>query len=138
MRSRNTGITLIELITVVAIVGILAAIAYPTYRKQVLRSGRAEAKAALMQWAQSLEKCYTRFGSYNDAECSAKTNLTVGALTERGLYRVAPLGAIGAMTFALTATPQGGQAADTECMTFMMDQSGLRAVSGPGGTQRCW
>ena len=66
MIGRQRGVTLMELMVVVVIVGILAAIAYPSYRAQVRRSNRTEARVALEQTAGALEKCYTRYMVYND------------------------------------------------------------------------
>src|SRR6185369_10407130 len=72
MIRRQRGVTLMELMVVMVIIGILAAIAYPSYRAQVRRSNRTEARVALEQTAGALEKCYTRYMAYNDiANCPA-------------------------------------------------------------------
>ena len=72
MIRKQRGVTLMELMTVVAIIGILTSIAYPSYRAQVRRSNRTEARVALEQTAGALEKCYTRYMAYNDtANCPA-------------------------------------------------------------------
>jgi len=56
----NSGFTLIEVMVVVAIVGILAAIAYPSYQEHVRRANRAEARGILLEMAQLLERNYTK------------------------------------------------------------------------------
>ena len=68
---RIRGFTLIELLVVAAIVAILAAIAYPSYLEQVIKTRRAEGKATLNEVSQRLERCFTRFGSYLNANCTA-------------------------------------------------------------------
>jgi type IV pilus assembly protein PilE len=139
MQQRNKGMTLIEVMVVVVIVGILAAIAYPSYRRQVMRSNRTEAKVALMQTAQALEKCFTRFMSYNNAGCPASTQFNAGASfnTPDGNYRIT--GAFpSATTYNLTATAIGGQVGDAQCLSFGLNQVGLRSVTGPGPVETCW
>src|SRR5687767_2012843 len=90
MRRKQSGITLIELMITVGIVAILTAIAYPSYRQQVLRGNRTEAKAELMEASQELEKCFTRFGAYNSANCVVFTQLSngVGRASEGARYQV--------------------------------------------------
>jgi type IV pilus assembly protein PilE len=132
VKSRQRGITLIELMVVMVIVGILAAIAYPSYRSQVMRSTRTEARVALEQRALQLEKCYTRFLSYTNANCQASQDEADG-LTADGHYSVVfAEGDEDDGGFILTATPQGGQLADTACATITLDAQGRR---GPAG---CW
>jgi type IV pilus assembly protein PilE len=137
MRHRNLGVTLVELLVVLVIIGILSAIAYPTYRKSVLRANRTEAKAAMMQLSQALEKCFTRFGAYNNANCTAFTSLgDEGRLTETGKYRLS-FADIDDVTFTIRAAPEGGQAADTVCGNLQIDQSGRRE-SGAPDPKTCW
>lgn len=69
---KQTGFTLIELMIVVAVIGILAAVAYPTYLESVNKSRRADAKAAMTTMAQQLERCFTQHNSY--ANCSVTGN----------------------------------------------------------------
>jgi type IV pilus assembly protein PilE len=138
MIGHQRGVTLMELMVVMVIISILAAIAYPSYREQVRRSNRTEAKVALEQSAQSLEKCFTRYMSYSNANCAAANQFADGGgfATPHGDYRVT--GTIGAAAFTLTAAPQGGQTSDAECMNFTLTETGIRGISGSGNRERCW
>jgi len=134
MKRSEAGITLLELMIVVAIVGILAAIAYPSYRDQVRRSNRTEAKVALEERAQAMEKCFTRTMDYTAAACD---NAAAARATPDGRYTVSA-SARGPTTFTLTAVPNGAQADDAECMSFTLDEAGRRGVTGTGTPERCW
>lgn len=85
---RSKGFTLIETIIVVAIVGVLAAIAWPSYQDSIKRSNRTEAKTELMDIAQRLQKCYTTYGRYNDPpgddQCAVFDSLAAPGYTTRG------------------------------------------------------
>ena len=141
MRRRQVGITLIELLIAVAIVAILAAIAYPNYRQYALRGNRTEAKVEMMEIAQELEKCYTRFGSYISANCVTYTDLTDGTPrpSEGGRYLISlDLGRTDDDTYFLQAVPQAGQAIDT-CRTLTLDEIGTRGHGAPADPDpRCW
>jgi type IV pilus assembly protein PilE len=132
-RNSARGITLIELMVTVAIVGILAAIAYPSYRQQVIRSNRTEAKVELNNRSQALEKCFTRYSAYNHAKCAA---LLSARNTPDGHYSVN--GNATSSGFMLTATPLGSQANDASCGNFGLDEAGTKTVSGSGAVEQCW
>jgi type IV pilus assembly protein PilE len=140
MSAKQSGITLVELLIVVVILGILAAIAYPSYRDQVRRSNRSEAKIALEQKAQAMEKCFTRSMDFTSAACNpARATIT----TPGGFYSVGidPGLATTATAFRLLATPQGGQATDTQCASFTIDETGLRIArtsASAVSTAECW
>lgn len=127
-RNRRAGFTLVEVMIVVVILGIIGAIAYPSYLEQTRNARRADAKATLLETAQALERCYSNTMAYNAAACSA----LVPAVSDEGFYNVAVVSA--ASTFTLTATATGVQADDTDCATFTINQAGQQ-----GGTNAsCW
>ena len=137
---RALGFTLIELMIVVAIVGILASIALPMYSDYVTRSKRTDGQSALMQIAQALERCYTQFSAYNDGRCAvvgANNDTAITAQTSaEGFYQIT--GAITSTTFTLTATPQGGQATnDTDCENLTLTHLGQQDATGPNKA-KCW
>ena len=133
-RVQMRGITLIELVVVVAIVAILAAIAFPSYQGQVRKTRRADGKAELMETAQQLERCYTRFSRYNDGNCGVA--LPFGS--SEGYY-VVSAAAITASAFTLDATPQGDQANDTRCGVIRLTSTGQQGSQGQStDANECW
>jgi len=120
MFKRQTGFTLIELMIVVAVIGILAAIAYPNYSDYVLRSRRSDAQAGLMELRLAQEKFRANNTTYGNA----------GALgyprnSNEGFYSLTVTDS-NANGFTATATPQGRQAADNACgaANFIVTQNG--------------
>lgn len=136
MNRRQQGVTLIELLIAVAIIGILAAIALPSYRRYVVRANRADAKVMLSQTAQALERCYTNSSpyAYDSAQCAATVTLPI--TNSSGTYTVS--GALATNTYTLTATPKGGQADDTQCGNFTLTQAGVQGISGSSTVAMCW
>ena len=136
---RSKGITLIELMVVVVIVAILAAIGYPSYRRYAVRATRNEAKVALLQATQALEKCYTRAHSYEVCTDGDAANGEV-EMADTQHYALALVeDETTDTTYQLEAVAQGGQATDDErCMTLRVNQAGGREVVGGGTEQECW
>ena len=127
---RQSGITLIELLIVVTIIGIIAAVAVPSYRNQTLRANRTEAKTALQQATQVLERCFTRMRSYAACTPQVATGNTPGRL-----YNITVVAT--ATTYTVSATPINGQAGDTMCGVLRIDQTGARTPSAPD-PNKCW
>jgi type IV pilus assembly protein PilE len=137
MQRTNSGVTLIELLVVVVVISILSAIAVPGYRQYVIRANRTEAKTTLLATAAALERCFTRFNAYDNANCASATQLEgAGITTENGGYVVT--GVVNAANFALTATPQGGQADDTACGNLTLNQTNTKGRSGTKPVTECW
>lgn len=128
---RQTGFTLIELMIVVAIIGIIAAIAYPSYRQNVLETNRTDGKRELLQAAQELERCYTTTNSYQNCIALPRDSQDLHYSLQW------QAGQPTATTFGLQAVPQGNQTDDTDCMTLLLTHTGARDATGPDGRD-CW
>jgi len=126
---RQQAFTLIELMIVVAIIGILASIAYPNYQDSVKKSRRADAKSALLGFANAMERYYTENSTYCDAAAAGETAVSgCGTSTpDKGKPAVfaneSPLDgtdkfydlkiqAVSQTTYTLRATPKNAQAGD--------------------------
>ena len=126
---------------VVAVVGLLATVALPSYQSSVMKARRADARSGLATTAQLMERFATERGAagYSAALISdtPAANVVARTLTENRYYRLA-LSNLTATTFTLSAVPQGGQASDG-CATFTIDERGVRNVTNTTKTAaECW
>lgn len=131
------GFTLIELMIVVAVVAILAAVAYPSYQDAVRKSRRAQAKADLVEYAALAERFRTANNTYIGFTLPSTVSPREAGATAR--YNLTPNVAFAnANTFTLTATPTPGQDAD-KCGILSISQSGVKTESGSTTTVAdCW
>lgn len=139
-RRKCRGFTLVELVIVVLIISVLAAIAYPAYQNSVVKTRRVAAKSCLLESEMFLQRFYTTNLRYDQSlmavpvalpACTAGTDVT-------NHYTVA-LTAVAARTYTLTATPIGLQAAkDTDCGTLSINQLGTKTKAGTQTLDYCW
>ncbi len=141
MQATERGVTLVELLTVVVVIGILASIAVPSYRNYLIRAQRTEAKTALLQLQAAQEKFYLQNFRYTDQVATAPpAGLGLMATTERGFYGIGVALGADSQSYTASALPVAGagQAADTKCTGFSVTDTGERNASGPGGRDYCW
>jgi type IV pilus assembly protein PilE len=137
---KQVGVTLVELLTVLLIVSILAAIAVPGYGAYVRKARRADAKVALTSSAQQFERCYTRYNKYTDPGCQVVLpyNTPNATYTIDADPAAVPTAGVTANTFAIKATPLGNQTKDTQCATYTLNQASVHGVSGTSAVADCW
>jgi len=142
-KSRISGFTLIELMIVVAIVGILASIAIPAYSGYIARGRRADARVQLIQAAQYMQ----RFYSANDKYDSNRNGDTVTSQMPTVLQRAPAEGdqlygltvTATSSAYTLTMAPVAGAAmASDSCGSFTLTATGIKGVTGTTSRDTCW
>ena len=137
--NNKRGFTLVELMVVVVVVSILAAIAYPSYSDSVRKGRRSDGKAALLSAVQTLERFYTESNTYSGAPLTATSSERFYQLT----FDTAPTSATVcgatsatnavATNFRICATPVGAQASDS-CGVLSLSSTGVKLPI----TSGCW
>ena len=139
MKQPQTGFTLIELMITVAIVGILASIAIPSYQGSVMKSRRADVKGVLLGLANAMERHFTVTNSYlgaagttaSPADTEVPHIYTIP--TETANFYTVTISVATASSYTLSAAPIGVQASDA-CGTLTITQTGAKSPTTTG----CW
>lgn len=146
MSKNQRGVSLLELMIVVAIVAIISAFAFPSYMQYVVNTKRAVATSALLQIADRQQQFFmdnkrfaadlTDLGFAADPLVLADSGRNVAAGDSDAAYSIS-IGNVAATTYTITAAPLHGQATrDTDCASLTLNQSGARGNS--GGGDKCW
>ena len=134
VQHRWQGFTLIELVITIAIIGIIASLAYPSYQNSVMKSRRTDATSALLKLQMDQEKHRANNPTY-------ATSVTGGGATglgwdsdisENGYYTVTTENTLDGFAATATAVTGKSQANDTDCLTITIDQDGAT------GNPVCW
>jgi type IV pilus assembly protein PilE len=148
MKQSQQGFTLIEVMITVVIIGVLAAIVYPSYQSNITQSRRADAKSALLELANFMERLATENGCYmdagNDGQCGTGDDNTPTlpfATTPKigTAYYDLTVTPITATSFTLVATPIVGtpQATDA-CGALTLTNTGIKGVTSGAAVADCW
>lgn len=137
-RAQSGGFTLIELMIVVAIIGILAAIAYPSYRNNVMATHRTNAQADMMKLAQWMERKYLQQNyDYRDGGNPPTLPQTRSPESGTKMYDLS-LASVDKNSFTLQAVPEGAQSND-KCGTLTLEHTGRKeAKKGGAVVADCW
>ena len=143
--ARQRGVTLLELMIVVAIIAMIAAFAYPSYVQFTVRAKRTAATGTLMQIADRQQQFFmdnkryastlTRLGYANDTIAVGDEGQVVAAGDADRIYSI-NISNSTATTYTLTAAPQLAQAAKDKCGSLTLTNTGVKGHSGSG--TKCW
>ena len=146
--NKNSGFSLIELMIVIAIVAILAAIGYPSYQQYVTRSQRSVAINTVMDIAARQNQYFTNNKVYTssladlgftlDANGDYYVDENGSSDSTDGLYKMTVTASSPFLTFTVTATPTTKMSKDTECKAYSLTDTGTRSVSGSLSVKDCW
>ena len=130
---QRAGFSLLELMITVAIIGILASIAYPSYTEYVIRAKRSDGKAALLKAQLAEEKWRANHTTYGGL-----TEIGVSSSSEDGYYAISISGTPTATTYTIIATPNF---TDTKCGTLGITQNmgvETKTKTGTDTITNCW
>ena len=128
---KQKGVTLIEMLIVVAVIGVLTAIAYPSYQSHVLKGHRTQAMGDMIKIQLALEESYTQNSAYDFTIVSGGSCSFCDTDKDRYVFTITPQTA----DYIITATAQTKQENDTDCL----DKKRLTLNSNSKGSpERCW
>jgi type IV pilus assembly protein PilE len=130
---RAAGFTLIELMIVVVIIAILAAIAMNSYRQYILRGNRTSATRALQDLNSREENYYFSNNAYTPSLTSLGATASMA-----GVYYTVSVPSANGTTYQVQAVPVGTQTQDTTCGTFALTREGVQTITGTGTVAACW
>lgn len=133
---RVAGVTMMELLIVLVIVAILAAIAMNSYRQYILRGNRTYATRALQDLASREESYYFN----NNAYTTSMTTLgaSSSAPSTGTAYYTVQVASASSSDYTVQATAIGTQTQDTRCLSFTLSRAGVQSSTGTGSSQTCW
>ncbi len=137
--ARKRGFTLIEIMIVVAIIGILSAIAFPAYQQYVRKSRRVDAKNAVLDMAAREERYFATNNKYSikGTDFGFSTDTAIAVTTGSKSYYALTITQTATSDFTVTAAPTGTQTADT-CNSYIINSLGVQSNSGGASTADCW
>jgi type IV pilus assembly protein PilE len=131
---RSRGMTLVETMVVVAVAGVLAGVALPSYRSAQLRGQRIDATSSLQKLQRAQETHRERHGGYADRLDQLPG--FAGGRSLQGRYRLVLQGSADGLAYTATAIADGEQAADSDCAQVTLRIDGALSFQGPDA--RCW
>ncbi|MCZ6516938.1 MAG: type IV pilin protein [Gammaproteobacteria bacterium] len=133
MSSRQTGMTLIELMVVIMILGIIITVGIPSYRSYIIRANRVDATSALLRLAANQERFYMQNNTYaSGAQLAAALPAGLGIPgTDHGYYNLGIAAAGGGLVVGYTASATvvvgESQGSDKDCWGYSLTETGLRS-----------